>query len=279
MFPLVFLALFAAVIASGTIKAYRLDDQIAQHRAWLDKRSVEIVSEAFQMRLARTGSLGTVSLDDIQGADEGLKVRGLPKARIDLAYAGNVYDGAWYFDRLLVYGLDRQNRAAELDLTQAEHNRCALGQGFATAPSWCGPEHGVVYGLIETRQLYSAWLAEETARMDALLHKIARGFGRHAYNTFPDGGLAQGGYAPLCTLGTGYGAADCVGGVMPQCMGVRLLNQTVPVDCSDMLSAWGNPTSYHYVNKKHVAVVSSASSVRTTAGGVTRKIARELRAP
>lgn len=274
MYPLAILMLFSAIVMSMLLQTHQKMQLIQQHRAALDAMYLVVATEAFQARLVRTGSLGTTTLDDVANSDEGFKVRGVDANRLFLASASNLSDGTWYFDRLLLYavGRDSLHLADPAEIARAENNRCNPAQGLDSAAIWCGPESGVAYTLIETRKIYNALLTEEAMRMEGSLHKLARGF----KNKFPMGPLTAGGSQALCSLGgNASGSAGCA---LAQCSGTRTIDK-VPLDCTDLYSNWGNPAVLNVVTSKHIVLASSASNVRVSASGTTRKIARELRVP
>jgi len=269
MLVLVVVFLFGALMAGMTGWAWILQENIYEHRARLDSYYVEQASDALRMRLARTGGLGTVSLADITSTDEGFRLKSANPDRLYFASATNVSDGVWRFDRALVYSLD-DNGDLSWDPLAVSSNTCSATQGFAASASWCGPSTGVAYDLIETRETYLALLTDEAMRMQVTLQKLGRGFSVMEHNTFPRGPIAIGNANTICAAGGG----PCVN---TSCVSPVMLNQT-PLDCSDQFSRWGQPVVLNVLTAKHVALVSTATTVRRAAG-TSRQIARELRVP
>ncbi len=267
MLVIVILFLMLSVFAVCLAFIVTLQDDIAVHKARMDTYYVAEVSQAFRMRLTRTGALGTVTLASIQGTDEGFTTRGANPNRIYLAAATNISDGVWQFDRALVYALD-DSRDPTWDPLLAASNDCSATQGFAVSPSWCFTGQGVAYDLIETRENYLQLLTEEAMRMQLTLQKLARGYGAGVADSFPAGTTPVGGARQICTAGGGA----CVAAT---CSGQVMLNQT-PLDCADQFSRWGVPVVLNLPTAQHVALVSTAQNVRR-ANGTLRRVARELR--
>jgi len=276
MFLLGIMGLFLAVIMACLMHMTNMMEMIDQHRAVLDKQYVAITTEAFQMRLRRAGDLGTMTLTNIQATDEGFRARSVDSARIMMVSALNIpsQSNSWYFDRLLIYALDKDNQALSdpAAIKLAANNICDASAGFNTASTWCGPRAGITYGLIETQQIYQSMLTEEVMRMQATLNKLARAY----KNKFMSGGIAVGSSVQFCSMpGNAIGDAGC----SPTACTGTLTVDAVPLDCADLLTIWGNASVYNYISPKHVALVSNASNVRVSSAGATRKIARELRTP
>lgn len=267
MLVILFLALMFTVLAVAMAFIASLEIQIAEHRARMDAYYVTEVSQVLRMRLVRTGALGVVTLTDIQSGDEGFTTRGANPGRIYLAAASNVSDGVWQFDRALVYALDDARDASWSPLPVASNN-CSATQGFASAPSWCFRGRGVAYDLVESRETYLQLLTDEAIRMQYTLQKFARGYGAAGLTTFPRGTTLVGVPQYICAAGGG-------GCLATACSGPVMLNQT-PMDCSDQFSRWGTPVVMNLPTEQHVALVSTAVTVRR-ADGTVRRVARELR--
>lgn len=262
------LLLMLAIVAVCLGAMVTLQDQIDANRARLDSYYVAEFSQALRLRLARTGALGTVSLADIQSTDEGFTTRGANPSRIYFAAATGVVDGVWAFDRALIYALD-DSRDTSWDPLPVASNDCSATEGFADAESWCFTGQGVAYDLIETRETYLQLMTEEAMRMQSTLQKLARGYGVVVDEVFPRGTTPIGGARQICAAGGGACvAASCTGPVM--------LDQT-PLDCADQFSRWGAPVVLNLPTAQHVALVSTAQTVRR-ANGTLRRVARELRA-
>jgi hypothetical protein len=264
----VILAIFGALAIGVVGHAYVLLESIQDHRAQLDAYYVGVSAEALRLRMTQTGSLGTVTLASLTSADEGFKVKGVDADRLYLASATNISDGSWRFDRALIYALsDLGDR--NWDPLLAANNSCST-VAFATAASWCGPTSDVVYHLIETRETYLPRLTDEAMRMQFTLQKLARGYSVVETDTFPRGAITAGSSAQICTTGGG----TCMN---TSCMSPVVLQQT-PLDCADQFSRWGAPVVLNLVSAKHVALATTATTVRRAAG-TSRRVARELRVP
>lgn len=267
MLVIVVVFLMLAVFAVCLAFIVTLQDDIHAHRARMDTYYVAEASQALRMRLTRTGALGTVTLANLQASDEGFTTRGANPGRIYLAAATNISDGVWQFDRALVYALD-DSRDPNWDPLPAASNDCSATQGFTAAPSWCFTGKGVAYDLIETRENYLQLMTDEAMRMQLTLQKLARGYGAGVADSFPAGTTPVGGSRQICTAGGGACVAIT-------CSGQVMLNQT-PMDCSDQFSRWGAPVVMNLPSAQHVALVSTAQTVRR-ANGTLRRVARELR--
>ncbi|WP_455233531.1 hypothetical protein [Geopseudomonas aromaticivorans] len=274
MYPFALLALFMAIISGMLMHVVQTSGLIDEHRAELDKRYVSVVTEAFRLRMARTGSLGVMTLDSIQtvgdGKDEGFKARSADPVRLFIESASNLTDSVWQFDRLLIYALDKDHQ--NIDITSAAENKCDASAGFAVASNWCGPAAGIRYNVLETRQAYLEMMTAEVVRMQATLHKFGRGFGEVEMRRFPRATLTEGQSGEMCAYGTSYGSSSC----QPvECSGVRVYQQT-PFDCSDLFSIWGTPVVLDLIQNTHMAISTTSPAVRLKTG-VTRQIAREIR--
>ncbi|WP_311061556.1 hypothetical protein [Pseudomonas aeruginosa] len=266
MYALLMLALNALVVIFVVAVTNKVEQAVNYKLAQLDSLSVQITSDALRQRLLRTGSLGVVTLADLQSQDEGFETRGV-SPRVQLISSTNVSDGVWQFDRALVYALSPDNTTFDPSLPAS--NTCDNTTAFATASTWCGPNDGIAYQLIETRENYLSTLTDEGMRMQTSLQKLARGYDTDN-EIFPHGALAVGSAALLCNIGGASCAATA-------CRGVIVLNDT-PLDCADQFSRWGLPVTLNLITAKHIALSSAASGVRRT-NSTNRNIARELRAP
>ncbi|MFK4134800.1 hypothetical protein ACI2KR_21320 [Pseudomonas luteola] len=278
MFVFVLALVFAAVLSVMAGQVAILQESFYESQAHLDAYYVGVSSEALRMRMIRTSNLRTASLDDlVQSGDEGFKVKAVDDARVHIASQGKVNDGSYIFDRALVFAVDPKfGSLSTWSPSDASNNRCDPDHDITTAATWCGPVSGVVYDLIETREIFLQTLTDEVLRMDITLQKIARGYNVVEKATFPHGNLLVGQGASVCYAGDGT-AEMCFS---TTCNYPVVMLQQTPMDCSDQFSDWGNATVLTYVSPKHIALVSSSprASVKH-ANGTGLSIARELRVP
>jgi len=267
MYALFMLYLNLLIVSIMSSCILQMDKQVQSRTAELDALNVELTSAAFRQRMLRTGNFGTITLADIKSQDEGFPVRGV-NLRLQLQSANNVSDGTWRFDRVLVYAVSPDN--FDFDPIPASANKCDTTASFLSAPSWCGPDTGIVYQLIETREHYLSMLTDEALRMQSTLQKLARGYNVVENESFPHGSLAVGTAANLCAIG----GVTCI---KSNCSSVIMLDQT-PLDCVDQYSRWGQPVALNFITPKHIALSVQANGIRRT-NSTTRNIARELRVP
>lgn len=171
-----------------------------------------------------------------------------------MAIATNLDDTAFKYNRVTVFTQDPYDHPlTDAEYLTAANNTCGAG-AFATATDWCGAKNSQ-WWKHETREDIQRDLARERKRLRHLLDKFTSWYNGDVTittingvwgNNYPNPGSAA---AKLTTLVIGYTQTATT------CTGIYTYSG-IPIDCTDLYSIWGTPTTYNYLSSGHIALLT-----------------------
>lgn len=160
-------------------------------------------------------------------------------------------DGVWQFSRAVVFTQDTGSMVTAANYLAASNNACGSA-AFATAPDWCGPNaKGTYFWRHESREIATIEMARERQRLRRVLDKFARYFNETA--SFPNPGSAASTLPAIVSYA----------GVATNCTGMTVWTG-IPIDCSDLYSNWGTPTTYNYISDSHIVLLTKTPFLDNT---------------
>lgn len=167
----------------------------------------------------------------------------------DYATTTGLNDGVWTYSRAVVLSQSVGSMVSTATYLDAANNKCGAA-AFATAPDWCGSSgQGTYFWRHESRETATLEMVRERQRLKRLIDKFAKYY--NEAGVFPNPGSSA---ATLPTITSYAGNATNCSGILSW--------SGVPIDCGDLYSRWGTPTTYNYLSPSHIVLLSKSSIVR-----------------
>ncbi|MCD5327915.1 hypothetical protein ACFFU8_09225 [Chromobacterium piscinae] len=173
-------------------------------------------------------------------------------------------DGNWQYQRVAMFSQPAASAVASSQYLDSSHNACGT-TAFDNVATWCGSKTSY-WWRFDLKDEYARQINAEKTAQRRLLQKFASYYAMVANNkqVFPNPG---GSSVRLTDLLAGYSktATSCTG---------QYQWQGIPLDCSDLYSAWGTPRVYNYLNEDYIAILATAPF--TNAAGAAVQISSQL---